>query len=86
MLLCSDELYVVQSRASCLGVLGNAHAESSILGPWALALPSRGNSHTVADQMTHEDSRTILRRIANDYDRLAKLAEEQRAAQEKQKD
>ena len=43
-------------------------------------------TRTVADQMTHEDSRTILRRIANDYDRLAKLAEEQLAAQEKRDD
>jgi len=25
--------------------------------------------------MTHEDARTIMRRIANDYDRLAKVAE-----------
>ena len=41
---------------------------------------------TVADQMTNEDSRTIMRRIANDYDRLAKLAEEQLNAQEKQND
>ena len=28
-------------------------------------------TRTVADQMTHEDARTIMRRIANDYDRLA---------------
>jgi len=34
-------------------------------------------TRTVADQMTHEEARTIMRRIANDYDRLAKLAEEQ---------
>ena len=40
-------------------------------------------ARTVADQMTHEDARTIMRRIANDYDRLAKLAEEQLADQEK---
>jgi hypothetical protein len=33
-------------------------------------------ARTVADQMTHEDARTIMRRIANDYDRLAKFAEE----------
>ena len=26
--------------------------------------------------MTHEEARRIMRRIANDYDRLAKLAEE----------
>ena len=40
-------------------------------------------ARTVADQMTHEDARTIMRRIANDYDRLAKLAEERLADQEK---
>jgi hypothetical protein len=39
-------------------------------------------TRTVADQMTHEEARTIMRRIANDYDRLAKVAEEQLAAQE----
>jgi hypothetical protein len=40
-------------------------------------------TRTVADQMTHEESRTIMRRIAMDYDRLAKLAEVQLADQEK---
>jgi hypothetical protein len=40
-------------------------------------------ARTVADQMTHEDARTIMRHIANDYDRLAKLAEEQLADQER---
>ena len=39
-------------------------------------------ARTVADQMTHEEPRTIMRRIANDYDRLARLAEEQLADQE----
>jgi hypothetical protein len=34
-------------------------------------------TRTVADQMTHEEARTIMRRIALDYDRLAKLAEVQ---------
>jgi len=33
---------------------------------------------TVADQMTHEEARMVMRRIANDYDRLVKLAEKQR--------
>jgi hypothetical protein len=39
-------------------------------------------ARTVADQMTHEEARAIMRRIANDYDRLAKLAEVQLAAQD----
>ena len=39
-------------------------------------------ARTVADQMTHEESRTIMRRIAMDYDRLTKLAEVQLADQE----
>ena len=34
-------------------------------------------ARTVADQMIHEEARTIMRRIAMDYDRLAKLAEVQ---------
>src|SRR5215471_2758156 len=34
-------------------------------------------ARTVADQMTHEEARTIMRRIAMDYDRLAKLGEVQ---------
>ena len=34
-------------------------------------------TRTVADQMTHEEPRTIMRRIAMDYDCLAKLAEAQ---------
>jgi hypothetical protein len=38
-------------------------------------------ARTIADQMTHETARTIMRRIAMDYDRLAKLAEEQLADQ-----
>src|SRR5262249_14445659 len=40
-------------------------------------------ARTVADQMSHEGARTIMRRIAMDYDRLAKLAEEQLADQER---
>jgi hypothetical protein len=38
-------------------------------------------ARTVADEMTHEESRTIMRRVAMDYDRLAKLAEQQLADQ-----
>ena len=66
------------------------------LVPRVLAMPSRKftwdpehwrfraeEARTVADQMTHEEARTIMRRIANDYDRLAKLAEEQLVAQER---
>ena len=40
-------------------------------------------ARTVADQMTHEEARMVMRRIANDYDRLVKLAEEQLADQER---
>ena len=40
-------------------------------------------ARTVADQMTHEGARTIMRRIALDYDRLAKVAEEPLADQER---
>jgi len=40
-------------------------------------------TRTIADQMTHEESRTIMRRIALDYDRLAKLAEVQLGDQER---
>ena len=39
-------------------------------------------ARTVADQMIHEEARTIMWRIAVDYDRLAKLAEVQLADQE----
>jgi hypothetical protein len=51
-------------------------------GHWRLRAEE---TRTVADQMTHEEARTIMRRIANDYDRLAKVAEEQLADQEKKR-
>jgi hypothetical protein len=34
-------------------------------------------ARTIADQMNHEEARTTMRRIAMDYDHLAKLAEKQ---------
>jgi len=34
-------------------------------------------ARTAADQMIHDEAQTIMRRIAMDYDRLAKLAEVQ---------
>jgi hypothetical protein len=40
-------------------------------------------ARTVADQMNHEEARSIMRRIAMDYDRLAKLAEKQLADQQR---
>jgi hypothetical protein len=39
-------------------------------------------SRTIADLMIHEEARAIMRGIAMDYDRLAKLAEVQLADQE----
>ena len=31
-------------------------------------------ARTVADQMTHEEARTVMRRIANDYESLLRMA------------
>ena len=52
--------------------------DAMLSGIWLRAEEAR----TVADQMTHEQSRTSMRRIAMDYDRLAKLADVQLADQE----
>jgi len=49
-------------------------------GHWRLRAEE---TRTVADQMTDEEARTVMRRIALDYDRLAKLAERQLADQER---
>ena len=49
-------------------------------GHWRLRAEE---ARTVSDQMTHEQARAVMRRIANDYDRLVKVAEEQLADQEK---
>jgi hypothetical protein len=62
------------------GFFGHAARSPGILGIGAFQAEE---ARTVADQMTHEQARTIMRRIANDYDRLAKLAEEQLADQER---
>ena len=70
MLLCSNELLVVMPSRKF--VWDPEH--------WRFRAEE---TRTVADQMTHEDARTIMRRIANDYDRLAKVAEEQLADQER---
>ena len=71
MLLCSNELLVVPMPSSKF-VWDPEH--------WRFRAEE---ARTVADQMTHEEARTIVRRIANDYDRLAKLAEKQLADQER---
>ena len=72
MLLCSNELLVV--HCPC-----HPERSSGTLSTGAFVQ----RKLAVADQMTHEAARTIMRRIALDYDRLAKLAEEQLADQEK---
>ena len=102
MLLCSDELFVVQkgkgggsSNFLVLPAASRTPANRALIrcrlpSQKVLGMPSRKfvwdpehwrfraeEARTVADQMTHEESRTIMRRIAMDYDRLAKLAEAQ---------
>ena len=42
-------------------------------------------ARTVGDHMNHEEARAIIRRIAMDYDRLAKLADDQLNDQEKRR-
>jgi hypothetical protein len=52
----------------------------------AISLSFRAEeARTVADQMVDEEARTIMRRVAMDYDRLAKPAEEQLIDQERGK-
>src|SRR5262249_44658791 len=52
---------------------GKLMARNLILDPdhWRLRAEE---TRTVGDQMTHKEARTIMRPIAMDYDRLAKLA------------
>jgi hypothetical protein len=65
MLLCSSELLVVPlPMPSGKFVVDPQH--------WRFRAEE---ACTVADEMTHEESRTIMRRIAMDYDRLTMLAE-----------
>jgi hypothetical protein len=71
MLLCSNELFVAPMPSRTF-VWDPQH--------WRFRAEE---TRTVADQMTHEEARTIMRRIAMDYDRLAKLAEVQLADQER---
>src|SRR5215469_8732158 len=66
MLLCSNELYVAPMPSSKF-VWDPQH--------WRFRAEE---ARTAADQMTHEEARTIMRRIAMDYDRLAKLADRKR--------
>jgi|SRR5215470_1619051 len=57
---------------------GSTSLESQPLSGLVLWDPQHWlEARTVAGQMTHEEARTIMRRIAMDYDRLAKLAEVQ---------
>ena len=52
------------------GFFGHAARSPGILGIGAFQAEE---ARTVADQMTHEQARTIMRRIANDYDRSLSL-------------
>jgi hypothetical protein len=72
MLLCSNELFVAFLHMSSRKFVWDPEH-------WRFRAEE---ARTVADQMTHEEARTIMRRIANDYDRFAKFADEQLAAQE----
>jgi hypothetical protein len=79
------------SRAVAFSAGGDGGRTSETSRP-LLSMPSRfrapehwrfraEEARTVADEMTHEESRTIMLRIALDYYRLAKLAEVQLANQ-----
>ena len=61
---------------------GKLMARNFILDPMHWRFRAE-ETRTVADQMTHEEARAIMRRIALDYDRLAKIAEKQLADQER---
>jgi|SRR6516162_10907332 len=74
MLLCSNELFVDRSW-EC-----HPKGLSGTLKHWRFRAEE---ARTIGDQMTDEEARTIMRHIAMDYDRLAKLAEEQIADQER---
>ena len=83
----SDAL-LARSRGAKEGALdaldeGRVHRDQPLARPFTGLLIARlqrrprrfraEETRTVADQMTHEEARTIMRRIALDYDRLAKL-------------
>jgi hypothetical protein len=64
-----------------MGARAQQPAKVARIGFLALG-PASAWASWVEAQMTHEEARTIMRRIANDYDRLAKFAEVQLADQE----
>ena len=69
MLLCSDALFVALIHMPCRKFVSGTLSIGAFVQRKLARLP--------------KEARTIMRRIANDYDRLAKVAEEQLAAQEK---
>jgi hypothetical protein len=92
----ADMATTISSHSSRATMMNSIHSLVSGYAFRRLGMPSRKfvwdpghwrlraeEARTVADQMTHEEARTIMRHIANDYDRLAKVAEEQLADQER---